>query len=90
MKRSGPARGLRLLSKDEPLKTSRASTAQPVIVEDAPLPTVVNRLSATIAALVPQPPVPFAVAVPAAGIAPDDNCRRLGNRVRASGRKVLI
>jgi GntR family transcriptional regulator/MocR family aminotransferase len=50
------------------------------------LPTAVSRLAASAHALAPQPPVPFSIAVPAAGIAPDDQWRRLGNRIRASGR----
>ena len=51
-----------------------------------PLPPAVSRLAAVARLLVPQPPVPFAVAVPAGGIAPDDTWRRLGNRIRASRR----
>ncbi|RSB82386.1 PLP-dependent aminotransferase family protein [Rhizobium pisi] len=47
------------------------------------LPSPAARLMAIARALAPHPPVPFAIAVPASGIAPDDNWRRLGNRVRA-------
>lgn len=53
---------------------------------DEPLPAAAMRLAGMVQSLVPQPPMPFAVAVPAAGIEPDDAWRRLGNRVRASGR----
>lgn len=52
----------------------------------SPLPPATARLAAVARTLVPQPPVPFAVAVPAGGIAPDDTWRRLGNRIRASRR----
>ncbi|OWV74149.1 DNA-binding protein [Rhizobium sp. N122] len=48
------------------------------------LPSPATRLISIARALTPHPPIPFAIAVPAAGIAPDDNWRRLGNRVRAS------
>ncbi|MFS8148956.1 PLP-dependent aminotransferase family protein [Rhizobium sp. BR 249] len=48
------------------------------------LPAPAARLISVARALAPHPPVPFAIAVPASGIAPDDNWRRLGNRVRAS------
>jgi len=54
--------------------------------EDDLLPLPAQRLAGIAKALVPQPPVPFAVAIPAAGIEPDDAWRRLGNRVRAMHR----
>ena len=53
---------------------------------EVPLPHAAARLAAAARSLAPQPHLPFAIAVPAAGIAPDDAWRRLGNRVRASGR----
>lgn len=60
--------------------------SEPRGAADAPLPAAARRLAAMAQTLVPQPAVPFAVAIPAAGIEPDDAWRRLGNRVRASGR----
>lgn len=53
---------------------------------DIPLPPAAARLAAIARTLMPQSPIPFAIAVPAAGIAPDDAWRRLGSRIRASGR----
>ncbi|MGV6876001.1 MocR-like pyridoxine biosynthesis transcription factor PdxR [Pseudochelatococcus sp. B33] len=50
----------------------------------SPLPPSAPRLAAIAHALAPQPIAPFAIAVPEAGIAPDDTWRRLGNRVRAT------
>ncbi len=64
----------------------RPASGSPSIAADTLLPPAAARLAAVARALTPQPPVPFAVAVPAAGIAPDDSWRRLGNRVRASAR----
>lgn len=58
----------------------------PGATEAIRLPISVARLSDMARKLAPTPPVPFSIAVPAAGIAPDDNWRRLGNRVRASAR----
>lgn len=52
----------------------------------APLPPAAARLAAIGRALAPQPFAPFAIAMPGPGITPDDNWRRLGNRVRASAR----
>ncbi|MBB4195542.1 GntR family transcriptional regulator/MocR family aminotransferase [Rhizobium aethiopicum] len=54
------------------------------VADTLDLPAPAARLISVARALVPHPPVPFAVSVPASGIAPDDNWRRLGNRVRAS------
>lgn len=54
--------------------------------QDERLTPAMERLAAISRQLAPLPPVPFAVAVPGAGIAPDDMWRRLGNRVRASAR----
>lgn len=68
---------------------ARTASALPVArrkVADNPMPAAAGRLSAIARTLTPQPSLPFAVAVPASGIAPDDTWRRLGNRVRASGR----
>lgn len=48
------------------------------------LPPDAARLSSIGQALAPQPPVPFAIAVPVGAVAPDIGWRRLGNRVRAS------
>ena len=48
------------------------------------LPPSAARLTAVAQALEPHAPVPFAIAVPAEGVAPDDAWRRLGNRIRAS------
>ncbi|KNC05870.1 DNA-binding protein [Pantoea sp. RIT-PI-b] len=50
----------------------------------APLPPSVSRLAEIGRSLLPQQPLPFAVALPTNGVAPDDNWCRLGNRVRAS------
>ncbi|UIJ88633.1 PLP-dependent aminotransferase family protein [Rhizobium leguminosarum] len=58
--------------------------AVPSAADAVDLPSQAARLIAIARALTPHPPVPFAIAVPASGIAPDDNWRRLGNRVRAS------
>ncbi|MGO7159871.1 GntR family transcriptional regulator, partial [Rhizobium johnstonii] len=58
--------------------------AVPSSADAVDLPSQAARLIAIARALTPHPPVPFAIAVPACGIAPDDNWRRLGNRVRAS------
>ena len=48
------------------------------------LPPRAVRLATVMAAFTPMPEVPFAIAVPGGAVAPDDNWRRLGNRVRAS------
>ncbi len=48
------------------------------------LPPRAMRLARVAAAFTPMPEVPFAIAVPGGAVAPDDNWRRLGNRVRAS------
>lgn len=48
------------------------------------LPPAAARYAAIARQLEPVPPVPFSIAVPAAGVEPDDHWRRLGNRVRAS------
>ncbi len=69
---------------DARLTAPSAPARQSAAVNDIDLPPSVARLAAVARALAPQPPVPFAIAVPAAGIAPDDHWRRLGNRVRAS------
>ncbi|MFM8749316.1 PLP-dependent aminotransferase family protein [Rhabdaerophilum sp.] len=61
------------------------SPGRPATLEE-PLPAAAVRLAGLVQSLVPQPPIPFAVAIPAAGIEPDDTWRRVGNRVRASGR----
>ncbi|WP_420967031.1 PLP-dependent aminotransferase family protein [Bradyrhizobium sp. B120] len=68
-----------------------AEQARPVVVnrnlnKPAPiqLPARAARLAKVVAAFTPMPEVPFAIAVPAGAVAPDDNWRRLGNRVRAS------
>jgi GntR family transcriptional regulator/MocR family aminotransferase len=63
-----------------------AQRPAPPLGLDAPLPPSVARLAAIGRALAPQPAAPFAIAVPGPGIAPDDNWRRLGNRVRAAAR----
>ena len=61
-----------------------AAAKEPLVADNEPLPPAAARLAAMARQLVPQPVVPFAVAIPAAGIAPDDTWRRLGNRVRAT------
>ena len=48
------------------------------------LPEAAARLTDVARSLVPQSPAPFAIAVPGAGIAPDNAWRRLGNRIRAT------
>ncbi|MFB9270244.1 PLP-dependent aminotransferase family protein [Bradyrhizobium erythrophlei] len=48
------------------------------------LPPRASRLAEVARAFTPMPEVPFAIAVPGGSVAPDDNWRRLGNRVRAS------
>ncbi|MCC8965204.1 PLP-dependent aminotransferase family protein [Bradyrhizobium sp. Pear76] len=48
------------------------------------LPPRAMRLAKVVAAFTPMPEIPFAIAVPGGAVAPDDNWRRLGNRVRAS------
>ncbi|WP_375787140.1 PLP-dependent aminotransferase family protein [Bradyrhizobium sp. Pha-3] len=48
------------------------------------LPPRAVRLAKVVAAFTPMPEIPFAIAVPGGAVAPDDNWRRLGNRVRAS------
>ncbi len=50
----------------------------------ADMPPNAGRFAAFAERFAPQPLRPFSVAVPLAGIAPDQNWRRLGNRVRAS------
>ncbi|MBR0797889.1 PLP-dependent aminotransferase family protein [Bradyrhizobium jicamae] len=54
--------------------------------ETAPvrMPARAKRLAEVAAAFTPMPEVPFAIPVPGGAVAPDDNWRRLGNRVRAS------
>ncbi|OKO74883.1 PLP-dependent aminotransferase family protein [Bradyrhizobium sp. NAS96.2] len=68
-----------------------AEQAQPVAVDRSPrqsapiqLPARAARLAKVVTAFTPMPEVPFAIAVPGGAVAPDDNWRRLGNRVRAS------
>ncbi|MBX4997422.1 MocR-like pyridoxine biosynthesis transcription factor PdxR [Rhizobium lentis] len=61
-----------------------ATPAVPPAEDAIDLPAPAARLISMARTLSPHPPVPFAIAVPASGIAPDDNWRRLGNRVRAS------
>lgn len=63
-----------------------APASDSVNAGDIRLPASVARLTAVAQTLTPTLPIPFSIAVPAAGIAPDDNWRRLGNRVRASKR----
>ncbi|MBX4874096.1 PLP-dependent aminotransferase family protein [Rhizobium bangladeshense] len=58
--------------------------AEPEAEDALDLPAPAARLISVARALTPHPPVPFAIAVPASGIAPDDSWRRLGNRMRAS------
>ncbi|WP_338829307.1 PLP-dependent aminotransferase family protein [Bradyrhizobium sp. 27S5] len=48
------------------------------------LPPRAIRLAKVAAAFTPMPEAPFAIAVPGGAVAPDQNWRRLGNRVRAS------
>jgi len=48
------------------------------------IPARAKRLAEIAAAFTPMPETPFAIPVPAGAVAPDDNWRRLGNRVRAS------
>ncbi len=48
------------------------------------LPPRAMRLAKIAAAFTPMPEAPFAIAVPGGAVAPDQNWRRLGNRVRAS------
>jgi GntR family transcriptional regulator / MocR family aminotransferase len=48
------------------------------------MPPRARRLAEVAAAFTPMPETPFAIAVPAGAVAPDDHWRRLGNRVRAS------
>jgi len=64
--------------------TPLPAPAMPSGADAIDLPSPAVRLIAIARALTPHPPIPFAIAVPAAGIAPDDNWRRLGNRVRTS------
>ncbi|MDH2384911.1 PLP-dependent aminotransferase family protein [Bradyrhizobium sp. CER78] len=68
-----------------------AEQAQPVAVDRSPrksaliqLPARAARLAKVVEAFTPMPEIPFAIAVPGGAVAPDDNWRRLGNRVRAS------
>ncbi|TXN01202.1 PLP-dependent aminotransferase family protein [Methylobacterium sp. WL64] len=72
---------------DEPLVTPPESSLH-LISYEMVLPPAAERLAAFARAVASQPQVPFAVAVPAAGIAPDDTWRKLGNRVRASSRSA--
>lgn len=48
------------------------------------LPQAAIQMAAYAAMLPPQPPKPFAIAIPSAGVEPDDQWRRLSNRVRAT------
>ncbi|MES5482998.1 PLP-dependent aminotransferase family protein [Bradyrhizobium sp. INPA03-11B] len=68
-----------------------AEQTRPVAVDRSPrksapiqLPARAARLAKVVAAFTPMPEIPFAIAVPGGAVAPDDNWRRLGNRVRAS------
>ncbi|TWB96041.1 GntR family transcriptional regulator [Bradyrhizobium macuxiense] len=68
-----------------------AEQARPVAVDRSPrksapirLPARAARLAKVVTAFTPMPEIPFAIAVPGGAVAPDDNWRRLGNRVRAS------
>ncbi len=76
--------GTRVASALNVLPPVPKAAAASMIAHDSLLPPAVARLATIVKTLAPQPPVPFAIAVPAAGIAPDDAWRRLGNRVRAS------
>lgn len=67
----------------EPLVTAPVSSLRPE-PHGTLLTPAAERLAAFARAVASQPQVPFAIAVPAAGIAPDDTWRKLGNRVRAS------
>jgi GntR family transcriptional regulator/MocR family aminotransferase len=59
-------------------KTKAASPSQ------LDLPPSTQRYAAIARNLAPLPPVPFSIAVPSGAVAPDDNWRRLGNRIRAT------
>lgn len=67
---------LPLPSPDRPASAASAEMA---------LPPRLQRLADVARAFVPQPPIPFAVAVPTGAAAPDELWRRLGNRLRATG-----
>jgi GntR family transcriptional regulator/MocR family aminotransferase len=69
----------------EPLVTPPLSSL-PRVTQERFLPRAAEGLAAFARAVASQPQAPFAVAVPAAGIAPDDTWRKLGNRIRASSR----
>ncbi|MGJ4970925.1 PLP-dependent aminotransferase family protein [Bradyrhizobium sp. HKCCYLRH1073] len=62
-------------------------TRAPALIERADpsplLPEKVARLAEVARSLRPQDPAPFAIAHPAGAVAPGDQWRRLGNRVRA-------
>ncbi|PAY10929.1 DNA-binding protein [Bradyrhizobium sp. UFLA03-84] len=68
-----------------------AEQARPAAIDRRPnksapiqLPPRAARLAKVVTAFTPMPEIPFAIAVPGGAVAPDDNWRRLGNRVRAS------
>lgn len=70
-----------LVEPQPPVRTPRGRGSQTAPIE---LPPRARRLAEIAASFTPMPEVPFAIAVPGGEIAPDDNWRRLGNRVRAA------
>jgi GntR family transcriptional regulator/MocR family aminotransferase len=69
---------------ESPSNLSANSSMQTVARQNIELPGSERYVHAA-RSLAPQRPVPFAIAVPEAGVAPDKNWRRLANRLRASG-----
>jgi GntR family transcriptional regulator/MocR family aminotransferase len=70
-----------MLAELQPARSPRSRRAEAATIE---LPPRAERLAEVVRAFTPMPEVPFAIAVPAGAVAPDDHWRRLSNRVRAS------
>ncbi|MBR0896856.1 PLP-dependent aminotransferase family protein [Bradyrhizobium tropiciagri] len=70
-----------LAEQARPVRPAGRSPDKPAPIQ---LPPRAMRLAEVAAAFTPMPEIPFAIAVPGGAVAPDDNWRRLGNRVRAS------
>ncbi|SFN83567.1 GntR family transcriptional regulator / MocR family aminotransferase [Bradyrhizobium sp. Rc3b] len=70
-----------LAEQPRPARSSRSRKAETMPID---LPPRATKLAEVVGAFTPMPEVPFAIAVPAGAVAPDDHWRRLGNRVRAS------
>ncbi|VIO80638.1 PLP-dependent aminotransferase family protein [Bradyrhizobium ivorense] len=70
-----------LAEQTRPVRPPSARDPKPRLIA---LPPRAKKLAEVVRAFTPMPEAPFAIAVPGGEVAPDDNWRRLGNRVRSS------